>query len=229
MIKQSPNTLAELLLLAVKMEDDYSPILLSLESMDIETFSNSIDDDNKKKAFWVNIYNASYQILRKEHNLVKPAIYKNKAMVIAGERFSLDDIEHSILRKNKVKFSFGLLKNIFAKAILKKLEVNQLDYRIHFALNCGAKSCPPIAFYNHEKINAQLDQATQSFLEGETDFDHDKKILRTTALFKWFSADFGGPKGIRAIYKQQLNKDVSEYKIYYKNYSWEDDLANFVS
>ena len=36
-------------------------------------------------------------------------------------------------------------------------------------------------------------------------------------------------KGIKDIFKNQLGKDISNYKIKYKEYSWEDDLNNFVS
>ena len=50
-----------------------------------------------------------------------------------------------------------------------------------FALNCGAKSCPPIAFYNAADIDAQLDLATQAFLEGESEFDDEQKIIHTIA------------------------------------------------
>jgi len=47
-------------------------------------------------------------------------------------------------------------------------------------------------------------------------------------LFKWFLADFGGKKGIKQIYLDQLEIDISDYSIHFKNYSWEDKLNNFV-
>lgn len=229
MNNNDPNKLAEQLLLAVKMNEDSSSIRLALNALSLEDFTNSINTDDKKKAFWINTYNAYYQILRTEHNLLKPEIYRKKATSIAGKKFSLDQMEHCILRKHKTKFSFGLIANPFAKALVKKLAVDKLDYRIHFALNCGAESCPPISFYTTDDIHNQLNQATQSFLERETTFDDAKKELRTTALLKWFSADFAGPKGIKEIFKKQLGKDVSDYNIYYKKYSWNDALANFAS
>ena len=45
------------------------------------------------------------------------------------------------------------------------------DPRIHFALNCGAVSCPPIAVYEGESLDEQLDIATEGFLEGNTIVD----------------------------------------------------------
>jgi hypothetical protein len=123
----------------------------------------------------------------------------------------------------------GYLANPFTSKLIKDLAVDELDYRIHFALNCGAKSCPPIAFYKVKNINGQLDLATQSFLEGDTAFDEENKVVHTTALFQWFAGDFGGKKGIRKIYQQQLDKNISDYSIKYKEYSWEEDLGNFVA
>ena len=108
------------------------------------------------------------------------------------------------------------------------MAVDKIDYRIHFALNCGAVSCPPIAFYKAENLDSQLNLATQSFLESETVWDHDKKVAKVTALFKWFYADFGHTKGIKEIYKNQLDVDMTGYSIKYREYSWEDDLENFV-
>ena len=229
MEKETLNQLSEQLLFNVKTEKDTSEIQLKLKEFDIKSLTTSLSNDNKKKAFWINIYNAFFQILRKEKQIEKPDIYKKRLFTIAGKILSLDDVEHGILRKYKYKYSLGFFSNIFTSKFIKANTVAILDYRIHFALNCGAKSCPPIAFYNVPKINDQLDLATQSFLEGETDFDDEKKIVHTTTLFKWFYADFGGNNGVKNIYKKQLQKDISDYKIKYKEYSWEEELNNFSS
>ena len=222
------NQLSEQLLLAVKMQKDTSNFLSELEVLNLNDLKNNLSNDDKKISFWVNIYNAYFLILRKERKITKPDIYKKKFFKIANESFSLDDVEHGILRRYRYKYSLGYFGNPFTSKLIKTLAVDKLDYRIHFALNCGAKSCPPIAFYNSENINAQLDMATQAFLEGESDFDEVKKEVYTTALFKWYSADFGGGKGIKEIYRKQMNKDISDYSIKFKEYSWEEKLDNFV-
>ena len=222
------NKLSEDILLKVKMEETTSAIRLELESLDLNVLHSSLSNDHKKIAFWINVYNAYYQIIRKEENLSKSAVYNKKLFSIAGELLSLDDVEHGILRRYRYKYSLGYFSNLFASKFVKKHAVEKLDYRIHFALNCGAESCPPIAFYNVKDIDEQLTKATQEFLEVESDFDDQKKIVFTTALFKWFYADFGGNNGIKKIYKEQLNRDISNYKIKFKKYSWEDNLNNFV-
>jgi hypothetical protein len=229
MESQTPNHLSEQLLLTVKKQQDTTALQEEVKNMSLPKLKTGLADDDQKKAFWVNIYNAYYQILRIEKKMDKPDIYRKRAFTIAGELFSLDDVEHGILRKFRYKYSLGYLSNPFTSKLIKDLAVDELDYRIHFALNCGAKSCPPIAFYKAKNISSQLDLATQAFLEGDTDFDEENQVVHTTALFQWFAGDFGGKKGIRNIYKTQLDKDISAYSIKYKEYFWEDDLGNFVA
>jgi hypothetical protein len=226
---QAPNQLSEQLLLTVKKQQDTAALQDEMAAISLLVLKTELADDDRKKAFWLNIYNAYYQILRIEKKMDKPDIYRKRSFTIAGELFSLDDVEHGILRRFRSKYSLGYLPNPFTSKLIKDLAVDELDHRIHFALNCGAKSCPPIAFYKVKNINSQLDLATQSFLEGDTDFDDENQIVHTTALFQWFAGDFGGKKGVREIYKKQLGKDISDYSIKYKAYSWEDDLGNFVS
>lgn len=221
------NKYSEELLLNVKMKKDTLFLQQKLKNINSNFLQEALTNDDQKKAFWINIYNAYYLILRTQEGFTKPDIYKKKLFTIANNKLSLDDVEHGILRRFKYKYSFGFLPNLFTSKFVKTNAVAILDYRIHFALNCGAKSCPPIAFYNAEKINKQLDLATQSFLEGETIFDNTSKIVNTTALFKWYYGDFNGEKGIKEIYSTQLNKDITDYQLKYNEYSWEDDLNNF--
>lgn len=222
-----PNELAEELLLCVKLEKDCSEIQRKLKEIPLETLFSELTDDVRKKAFWINIYNAYYQIIRKEGVVKKSHIYTTKYIDLVENTFSLDDIEHGILRRNKFKYSLGYFSNVFASRTVKDLMVNELDYRIHFALNCGAKSCPPIAFYKVEHLNRQLDLATRNFLDAETDCLPEKGKVQVTTLFKWFYADFGGKKGIVEIYRDQLGKDIGSLKLKFKKYSWEDQLMNF--
>ena len=223
------NNLSEQLLLNVKLEKDTSLLQLELKKLSPSIFKTSLVNDDKKKAFWINIYNAYFLILRKEKGIQKPDIYKKRLFVLAGRKFSLDDVEHGILRRFRFKYSLGFFANVLKSKFIKHHTVEVLDYRIHFALNCGAESCPPIAFYNPKDVDKQLDLATQSFLEVESDIDVERKTLSTTALFKWFYADFGGRKGINKIFLDQLNEKVSNFKITYKEYSWEEKLDNFIS
>ena len=81
-------------------------------------------------------------------------MWTSYAYNVGGLLFTLDEIEHGILRVNKGHPKDG--KPMFNDDKRKKLMVESLDPRIHFALNCGAASCPPIRIYQKEKLDKQV-------------------------------------------------------------------------
>jgi len=222
------HQLSEALLFAIKTGKPFDQLTKSLSLVQLNDLESQLSDDNLKKSFWINIYNSFFQILRKHRKLEKTTVYKKKAVLIAGEQFSLDDIEHGILRRYRYKYSLGYLPKVFVPKLIKRLAVSKLDHRIHFALNCGAKSCPPIAFYKKENINQQLSMAESSFLDSETFVDHKKKEIHTSKLLKWYLGDFGGKKGIRKLIDRVLNEKVKGYRICFSSYSWEEQLDNYI-
>jgi hypothetical protein len=118
----------------------------------------------------VNVYNALIVHATVAHgvpsNLVQRLRFFKKAnYVIGGATFSADDMEHGVLRSNAVApASLGAILGI--KFLQKRqfpagdaraaLSVSPLDPRIHFALVCGAKSCPPIKLYTPDNLDEGL-------------------------------------------------------------------------
>ena len=148
--------------------------------------------------------------------------------MVAGKIFSLDKIEHGILRRSKIKWSLGYFSKLFPNKTEKDLRVDKLDYRIHFALNCGAKSCPPIAFYNPENINTQLDVAATAYLTAEAEYDAATNVLKLPAILSWFRRDFGGKqKMVELLKSKQLLKSDVNPKIKFKKYDWTLYLNNY--
>lgn len=199
----------------------FEQLLQEVSYADLKT---GLQSDDEKKAFWINLYNGFTQVLLK-HN---PDSYKNRGKFfsarhinIAGKQFSLDDIEHGILRRSKIKWSLGHLNKLFPGKTEKELQVSQLDYRLHFALNCGAKSCPPIAFYNPENINPQLELATNAYLQSEAEYDATSNMLKLPAIMGWFRRDFGGKRKMIALAREKkiIPQDANP-KIKFKPYDW---------
>ena len=196
-----------------------------------DSLRTELSDDHKRLAFWINIYNAVNQsTLRQNPDLYQDrnAFFKMKLITIAGHPLSLDDIEHGILRRSKNKLSLGYLNKWFPGKFEKKFRVDRLDYRIHFALNCGARSCPPIAFYDAAKIDEQLQTAMTGHLRIESDYDSVHNTVAVTAFMGWFRADFGGKRGIRKLLRNAgvIPADRSP-KIVFKKYDWKLYLDNF--
>ena len=67
----------------------------------------------------------------------------------------------------------------------------EVDPRIHFALNCGARSCPPIRAYDGDRVDEQLELATRAYLEAETTVDPQRGRVELPGLMRLYSADFG--------------------------------------
>jgi hypothetical protein len=70
------------------------------------------------------------------------------------------------------------------------------DPRIHFALNCAARSCPrlPRHAFTGEALDRQLDRETRLFLSEARNFriDHDEGVVYLSSIFKWYEDDFTG-------------------------------------
>ena len=69
-----------------------------------------------------------------------------------------------------------------------------MKFIIHFALNCGAVSCPPVGVYSEEdqKLEEQLQLATEGFLDQSVSFNVDARTINLSMLFSWYKPDFGG-------------------------------------
>lgn len=103
---------------------------------------------------------------------------------------SFDFIEHGIIRGSKVKLSMGFLKDPFAGSLEREFRVSETDGRIHFALNCGARSCPYIAIYSAVDLDNELDIITKQFLERTTTYMEREEEVNVTTLFNWFRGIF---------------------------------------
>lgn len=215
------------LLFAVKTDAPTDSLENQLAQLSKQALILGLSNDTARKAFWINIYNAYYQILATREKKTRPIIFTDKAFAIGGLALSLDDVEHGILRKYRWKWSQGYLPRFWPSTDIKKLAVSNIDYRIHFALNCGAKSCPPIAFYAYDNLETQLETATTSFLTQDAVLDVANKTVRVSKLLQWFKADFGSKKGILNILSKHFGQNLQGYSIVYNEYDWSQDLKNF--
>ena len=182
--------------------------------------------------FWLNIYNAFIQIdlLENPESFEnKSKFYTEKRIAISSEQMlSFDDIEHGILRRSQFKYGLGYITKWFPSGFEREFRMQIRDPRIHFALNCGALSCPPIKFYTLKNLDNQLNTASQSYLEQETNYYKESNTLYITKLMFWFRGDFGGRKGILKFMKnhQIIPSDLNP-KIRYKSYDWSLLTKNF--
>jgi Protein of unknown function, DUF547 len=197
-----PVALSGELLAGVRMQEDVTHWVAVLGQMDREGLARILHEDKRRKAFWINIYNAFNLLklrVRPAHNkAAKARHFFGRDILVAGHVCSLNDIEHRILRRSRRWWGRGRWQRCWPDAWERAFRVDRLDARVHFALNCGAMSCPPIRAYAAGEIDAQLETATQGYLYTEVELQQDGK-LTVSGLFRMYEFDFGGFSGIKAF------------------------------
>lgn len=167
-------------------------------------------------AYWINVYNVNVVATVVEKYpvasirdistdpIVRLNVFKKARVPFGKELLSLDDVEH------------------------KKIREAFKDARIHFAINCAAKSCPPIRTeaFTGAKVDAQLDDQARRFLTGPYGArftrNGDNLTMRVTKIMDWFGEDFEKWSGGRvAFVRKYVNVPPSkEVKIEYDDYDW---------
>jgi hypothetical protein len=151
--------------------------------------------DEERLAFWINLYNAlllrALGTRRRHGHLLRHLrMFRRTACTLGGDAYSLDLIEHGILRLN-ARPPTGLRPLLRADDSRLRGAPSRLDPRIHFALNCGARSCPGVRTYAAEKLDEQLSASTRDYMAAESDLDRAGGTVLLPALVKLYGADFG--------------------------------------
>lgn len=146
-------------------------------------------------AFWVNLYNAltlhGIVALDIRHGVgeVHEFFYRVRYNV-GGDGFSLVDIEHGVLRQNRPAGNIAVPPFATGDRRLRWL-VTHVDPRVHFALMCGTRSCPPVRAYDAATLDVQLDLATRGFVNADVEIDAAERRVTLSRIFHWYEADFG--------------------------------------
>jgi hypothetical protein len=170
--------------------------LSALQQMRISNYSRS-----EQKPYWINLYNAAtvdlilgrYPVASIRDINISPGLLTRgpwgaKLLTLEGEKLSLDDIEHRILRP-----------------IWK-------DSRVHYAVNCASLGCPNL------QPNAYTGKNTESLLEkGAREFiNHPRGVtirngkLRVSSIYVWFQSDFGGgAEGLMEHWKEYADQPLA--------------------
>jgi hypothetical protein len=223
------------LLAAYRTGGDPKPFLAALADYDDTALQRVRTDRETALAFWVNCYNAGTQRLLSE----RPGHYESSlrflrffgtpALTVAGQALSLDDVEQGLLRRRS-KYGLGYLPRLLPDTFEMRYRLEELDPRIHFALNCGAESCPAIRAYTPEAIDDQLDLATRAYLDATVEYDPEAGRVRVPRVMLWYRGDFGGARGIRKFLRgcDLIPADASP-SVSYHAWDWSQSAGKFAS
>jgi len=167
--------------------------------------------ENDRRAFFINLYNAMIV----HANIVLPlprttlqrlAFFDGVRYRVGGDVYSCNDIEHGVLRGNgpspaDLWVLLGMpdrARGHFKAGDPRLALTVPLDPRIHFALNCGARSCPPVRVFDGANVGEALRLAGHSFLDAEVIVREPPKGNTTAVIqvelsmiLKWYRMDFG--------------------------------------
>lgn len=159
---------------------------------------------NEKLAFWINAYNANTIKLIVDNYPVNSIMdlyggkaFDNKWIKIGGETLSLNDIEN-----NKIRAKFN-------------------EPRIHFAVNCAAKSCPPILnkAWTADNLEANLNARTKAFVNDSAYNKLSAGSVEISKIFEWYAKDF--PGDIVSYLNKYSSTSISKSaSVSYIEYDW---------
>lgn len=202
------------------------PSMAALENLEYRIFVQTLSSDSARKAFWINIYNALNLVLMRQVPIgdrnARIRMFFVRRMRVAGISMSLNQIEHGILRRSKIWWAKGWLSNPLPPRWIAQAQVQQLDPRIHFALNCGANGCPAIRHYTLEQIDNELELATKVFLEFESKVTGD--LVESSDILRMYLGDFGGRRGLLLWLGKYLPGIHAGMNIRFRPYDWTVNL-----
>ena len=189
----------------VKDKDELLKYIKELQSFhkDVSSWGK-----NKRLAYWINVYNVVTVKLITDNYPLKSIQDLNggkawdlKLIDLGGVSYTLNVIENKIIRP---KYN---------------------EPRIHFAVNCAAKSCPKIMnrAWTEDNIERYLAKQTKAFVANSTENNISINKVELSKIFDWYKADFGGnnTKLIEFINKYSDVKVNDNATVTFKEYNWE--------
>jgi hypothetical protein len=171
--------------------------LKNLQSLPISSYNRA-----EQRAYWINLYNAltvdlvlsRFPVESIRDINISPGLFARgpwgaKLLTVEGEKLSLDDIEHHILRP-----------------IWK-------DNRVHYAVNCASLGCPNLqaAAYTSENTEALLEKGAHEYINHPRGLVVKNDKLQVSSIYVWFQEDFGGSaEGLMEHWAKYASKTLAD-------------------
>ncbi|MEO9501868.1 DUF547 domain-containing protein [Nonlabens ulvanivorans] len=190
---------------------DYKNLKEDTKTIDIlkESLSKTKLDElssQELKAFLINAYNMTVIISIVEN-------YPTSLVMDINGFF--DKIKHQIAGKSLT------LNDLEKNWLFKKFP----DARLHFALVCGAISCPPLkdTIFNGQNIESRLDKITKTTLNNSKfiTIDMHEKTASVSKIFDWYQSDFKKYKTVLNFINKYTDKTIpAGFSLQFKKYDW---------
>jgi hypothetical protein len=164
----------------------------------------SSSKSKEQLAFHINAYNAwilNEALGKYPTKSVKDTLFTfvtGNRIVVAGEKMSFNRLEKDVIRP---RFN---------------------EPRVHYALNCASRSCPPLRAepYIAARLEAQLDEQARGYLNSDRGIRVSGDKAELAKIFDWYKEDFGGDAGVNAQIAKYRGGKAAFKKISYQDYDW---------
>ena len=164
-------------------------------------------EKKQQLAFYINAYNAwiLHEALAKyPTKSVKDALFTfftGRRLTVAGQQTSFNALE-----KDTIRSKFG-------------------EPRVHFALNCASRSCPPLnrEAFAGDKLDSQFEKLAKGYVNSDrgVKYSAETKTADLSKIFDWYKDDFKAEGGALAfINKRRSSQIPADAKITYQEYDW---------
>jgi hypothetical protein len=198
---------------ALARSEAWKRLVASLAASDPEALRTR----EEKLSFWINAYNVlaidlvtrnrPVDSIKDVGSFFSP-VWGLEAGRIGGRAYSLDEIEHGIVRP------MG-------------------DPRVHAAVICASTSCPALRRepFTAARLDAQLDDAMRTWMADPDKglrVDRERRTVRLSKIFDWFEEDFeaaGGALRFAARYapedaRRWIEANADRARVAYFDYDW---------
>ena len=199
---------------------DYAGLAQSCERRAIAACLAALEDFDPRvlripaqTAFWLNAYNAC--VLRDVAELIAASgvryaegFFSRPRARIGGHPWSLDHVEHGLLRGNVPKYGRVI-------APLKKSDSRlafvprSYDERMHFAMFSACRSSPPLRAFRADELDVQLETSARDYVARTARVELDGAVVVLPKIFQWYASDFGGPAGALAFVLARIDDERS--------------------
>lgn len=185
---------------------------------------------SERTAFYINLYNATILeivLTKKPKSSIKEitpgvtgyGVFIKHSVAIGSKKISLRELEDRLRSESK-------------------------DPRIHFAINCASRSCPPIAPepYRAGTLDAQLEASTRAFLASSgalvlknrtDDAKAIEPVVEVSKIFDWYAKDFAAAGGAPAFLRKYgppviataIEQSGGRAKLDFQDYDWSLNTA----
>jgi hypothetical protein len=197
------------------------------------------ESDAERIAFWINLYNVVcihgvIALGLQRSSMEMPSFFARVAYRVGEWTFTPNDMLNGVLRRGRRRPD-GMARQFRAGDPRLAYSPSTVDPRMHGALVCLARSCPPVAHYSADKLDAQLEAAANHLIAGSVVADVERRELQLPLQLYYYYEDFVDDAGVERFVLHHVGEEQrpaverafrERWRIRWQPYDWAFNSAD---